>query len=144
MSIANQEDIKKILPHRDPFLLIDSIEEMSEEKIVGTADVLDTDFWVPGHFPQEPVMPGVLICEAIAQVGAYYVLSKPEYEGKIAYFGRMDKVKFKQKVVPGDTLRIEVKIGEMRGPVGFGSGKAYVGDKLACSLDMTFAIGDAE
>ena len=75
MSIANQEDIKKILPHRDPFLLIDSSEEMSEEKIVGTADVLDTDFWVPGHFPQEPVMPGVLQIEAMAQTGGLLVLS---------------------------------------------------------------------
>lgn len=144
MALADQEQIKEVLPHREPFLLIDTIESLDEEKIVGTANVEVDDFWVPGHFPEEPVMPGVLICEAIAQVGAYYVLSKPEYKGKIAYFGRMDKVKFKQKVVPGDVLRIEVKLGEMRGPVGFGSGKAFVGDKLACSLDMTFAIGDPE
>ena len=89
-------------------------------------------------------MPGVLICETIAQIGAFYVLSRPEYKGKIAYFGRMDKVRFKNKVVPGDLLRLEVTIGKMRGPVGFGEGKAYVGDKLCCSLEMTFAIGDAD
>lgn len=141
--LYDQEAIKQVLPHRDPFLLIDTIESIEGDKIIGTKQVTDHEFWVPGHFPQEPVMPGVLICETIAQVGAFYVLAKPENLGKLAYFGRMDKVKFKNKVVPGDLLRIEVTIGQMRGPVGTGSGKAYVGNKLCCSLDMTFALSDA-
>lgn len=140
--LCDKEGIKKVLPHREPFLLIDTIESMDENKVTGTKYVTADEFWVPGHFPQEPVMPGVLICEAIAQTGAYYVLSKPEYLGKIAYFGRMDKVRFKNKVVPGDTLRLEVTIGKVRGPVGFGEGKAFVGDKLCCSLELTFAVGD--
>lgn len=136
--------IKKVLPHREPFLLIDAIEKMDENSVTGLKRVTSEDFWVPGHFPQEAVMPGVLICEALAQTGAYYVLSKPENRGKIAYFGRMDKVRFKHKVVPGDTLRLEVEIGRLRGPVGFGTGKAYVGDTLCCQMEMTFALGDAE
>ncbi len=140
--LYDQAAIKEILPHREPFLLIDTIESMGESTIVGTKQVTDQEFWIPGHFPAEPVMPGVLICETIAQTGAFYVLSQLENKGKIAYFGRMDKVKFKNKVSPGDLLRIEVKIGQMRGPVGTGSGKAYVGDKLCCQLEMTFAIGE--
>ncbi|NCC83253.1 MAG: beta-hydroxyacyl-ACP dehydratase [Clostridia bacterium] len=142
--LYDREAIKQVLPHREPFLLIDTIEAIQDKTIIGTKQVTGDEFWVPGHFPQEPVMPGVLICETIAQIGAFYVLSRPEYKGKIAYFGRMDKVRFKNKVVPGDLLRLEVTIGKMRGPVGFGEGKAYVGDKLCCSLEMTFAIGDAD
>lgn len=90
-------------------------------------------------------MPGVLICETIAQTGAVYLLSQPDNKGKIAYFARMDKVRFRRKVVPGDRLRLEVDIdGNMRMGVGRGKGKAYVGDELVCDLEMTFAVGEAE
>ncbi len=141
------EAVKAVLPHRDPFLLIDGIESIDEENktITGVKDITENEFWVKGHFPQEPVMPGVLICETIAQAGAFYILNEEEYKGKIAYFARMDKVRFKNKVVPGDTLKLEVKMdGPVRMGIGKASGKAFVDGKLACSLDLTFAIGDPE
>ena len=133
--------IKEIIPHRDPFLLVDRIlEHVPGVSAVGELDVLDTAFWVPGHFPQRAVMPGVLIVEALAQVGSVAILALPENRGKIGFFAGIDKVRFKRQVVPGDTLRLECSITKMRGPIGFGEARATVGGELVCSGDLMFAI----
>ena len=133
--------IKEIIPHRDPFLLVDRIlEHVPGVSAVGELDVLDTAFWVPGHFPQHAVMPGVLIVEALAQVGSVAILALPENRGKIGFFAGIDKVRFKRQVVPGDTLRLECSITRMRGPIGFGEARATVCGELVCSGDLMFAI----
>jgi len=138
--IMDQEAIKKIIPHRDPFLLIDSVLELSSEHVVALKHVTGEEDFFRGHFPEYPVMPGVLIVEALAQAGAVSILSRPEFAGKIAFFGGLDKVRFKRQVRPGDTLRLEVQITRLRGPVGFGEGKAYVGEELACQASLMFAV----
>lgn len=132
----------EIIPHRQPFLLIDTIEELEEGKrAVGKKCVSYNEPFFAGHFPQEPVMPGVLIVEAMAQVGAVALLSKEEFKGKTAYFGGINSAKFKQKVVPGDVLTLELEITKQKGPIGIGTGKAYVDGKLVTQAELTFAIG---
>ncbi len=136
------KEIMKILPHRPPFLLIDRVEEIVEgEKIVAVKNVTMNEPFFVGHFPQEPVMPGVLIVEAMAQAGAVAVLSMEQFKGKTAYFGGIDKAKFRRKVVPGDTLRIEVEIIKLKMNAGIGKGTAYVDGKKACEAEITFLIG---
>jgi 3-hydroxyacyl-[acyl-carrier-protein] dehydratase len=133
--------IEAIIPHRAPFLLVDRVLEFEPGvSAVGELDVTDAAFWVPGHFPEYPVMPGVLIVEALAQVGAVALLSVPENQGKLAFFGGIDKVRFKRQVVPGETLRLSCTITKTRGPIGFGEAKATVNGELACSGDLMFAI----
>lgn len=139
--LFDQEKIKKIIPHREPFLLVDTVNTMTEDKISAEKKVTGEEDFFRGHFPGLPVMPGVLIIEALAQAGAVLILSRPEFQGKIAYFGGMDKVRFKRKVVPGDRLRLEVEITRMRGSIGFGRGQAYVGEELAAAADVIFAVG---
>lgn len=135
-------DIKAIIPHRYPFLLIDRVEELVEgEKIVAYKNLTANEEFFNGHFPQEPVMPGVLIIEAMAQAGAVAILSMDEYRGKTAYFGGIDKAKFRQKVVPGDTLRLEVEIVKLKKVAGIGKGIAYVGDKKVAEAELTFMLG---
>lgn len=135
-------DIKAIIPHRYPFLLIDRVEELVEgERIVAYKNVTANEEFFNGHFPQEPVMPGVLIIEAMAQAGAVAILSMEDFKGKTAYFGGIDKAKFRQKVVPGDTLRLEVEIIKLKRMAGIGKGIAYVGDKKAAEAELTFMIG---
>ncbi len=135
-------DIKAIIPHRYPFLLIDRVEELVEgERIVAYKNVTANEEFFNGHFPQEPVMPGVLIIEAMAQAGAVAILSMEDFKGKTAYFGGIDKAKFRQKVVPGDTLRLEVEIIKLKKMAGIGKGIAYVGDKKAAEAELTFMIG---
>jgi len=135
------DGIKAVIPHREPFLLIDRIEEfVPGVSAVGYLDVTADMFWVPGHFPDYAVMPGVLIVEACAQVGAVALLSLEENKGRIAFFAGIDKVRFKRQVRPGDTLRMSCTITKRRGPIGFGEAKAYVGDELACSGELMFAI----
>lgn len=137
------KEIKKIIPHRFPFLLVDKILELEEGKrAVGLKNVTGNEHFFEGHFPDYPVMPGVLIIEALAQVGALAVLKKPENKGKIAFFGGIDKARFRRQVVPGDQLRLEVEMTKLRGSVGKGIGKAYIGDELACEAELTFMLGN--
>lgn len=133
----------EIIPHRQPFLLIDTIEELEVGKrAVGRKCVSYNEPYFAGHFPQEPVMPGVLIIEALAQVGAVAILSQPEFKGRTAYFAAINSAKFKGKVTPGCVLRLETEIVKVKGPIGIGSAKAYVDDKLVTQAELTFAIGE--
>lgn len=136
------KDIKKIIPHREPFLLIDRVEECQVgESARAIKNVTYNEYFFRGHFPEEPLMPGVLIVEALAQTGAFSILSHDDYKGKIAYFAGLDKVKFKNKVVPGDTLTLDVEIIKKKGPLGIGKGRATVDGKLAVSCELKFFIG---
>ena len=134
-------EIKEILPHRYPFLLIDKVISMEGNKIVAIKNVTVNENYFQGHFPAEAVMPGVLIIEALAQTGAVAILSKNELKGKIAYFAGIDKAKFRRKVIPGDILRLEVEITKLRGRAGIGYGIAYVDDKKVCEGELTFMVG---
>ncbi len=139
--LMNLEQIKAIIPHRDPFLLLDTVESMTYDHIVAIKTVTGSEDFFRGHFPGYPVMPGVLIIEALAQAGAVCMLSRPEFLGQLGFFGGMDKVRFKRKVVPGDTLRLDVVINNVRGNIGFATAKAFVGDQLAASAEIICAIG---
>ena len=140
--MLNSQQIQEIIPHRYPFLLIDRIEDLEEGKrAIGVKNVSINEYFFQGHFPQEPVMPGVLIIEALAQVGAVALLSQETFKGKIAYFGGIDKAKFKRKVVPGDVLRLEVEMVKMKGPVGIAKGVAFVGQEKAVEAELTFVVG---
>lgn len=134
-------EIKEILPHRYPFLLIDKVISMEGNKIVAIKNVTVNENYFQGHFPAEAVMPGVLIIEALAQTGVVAILSKNEFKGKIAYFAGIDKAKFRRKVIPGDILRLEVEITKLRGRAGIGYGIAYVDDKKVCEGELTFMVG---
>ena len=136
------KEIEEIIPHRHPFLLIDCIEELEPGvRAVGYKAVTFHEDFFRGHFPQEPVMPGVLIVEALAQTGAVAILSVPENKGKVAYFGAINNAKFKKKVVPGDRLRLECHIIKRKGPVGVGKATATVDGKVAVAAELTFMIG---
>lgn len=140
--VMDIKDIMNTIPHRSPFLLVDRIEEMEEgRRIVGKKCVTYNEPFFAGHFPQEPVMPGVLIVEAMAQAGAVAILSMDEFKGKTAYFGGIKNAKFKKKVVPGDVLRLEVSIEKLKRNAGIGVGTAYVGDKVAAQAEIIFMIG---
>ena len=145
MSLYTTKEIMEIIPHRQPVLQIDTIEELEVgKKAVGKKCVSYNEPFFAGHFPQEPVMPGVLIVEALAQVGAVAILSLPENKGKTAYFGAINSAKFKGKVVPGDVLLLETEIIKSKGPIGVGSAKAYVDGKVVAQAELTFALGKAE
>lgn len=136
------KEIMEIIPHRQPFLLIDHIEELEPGiRAVGRKCVTYNEPFFNGHFPMEPVMPGVLILEALAQVGAVAILSQPENKGKTAYFGGIDKARFKKKVVPGDVLKLTLEIVKQKGPIGVGKATATVDGKIAATAEMTFAVG---
>jgi len=136
-----REQIEQILPHRDPFLLLDEVIELEPgRKVVATRLVRADDWWFPGHFPGRPVMPGVLIVEAMAQAGAVAVLVEEANRGKIAFFAGIDDCRFKRVVEPGDVLTLTCEIDVMRGPIGRGKASAYVGDQLAARGTLTFAV----
>ena len=135
------KEIMNIIPHRQPFLLVDRIEEFEPGvRAIGYKNVSYNEPYFAGHFPEEPVMPGVLQIEALAQVGAIAILSMEENKGKTAYFGGINSAKFKQKVVPGDILKLECEIFRRKGPIGIGSAKATVNGKIACIAELTFAV----
>ena len=135
------KEIMDIIPHRYPFLLIDKVIKIEENKITAIKNVTANEYYFQGHFPTEPVMPGVLIIESLAQAGAVALLSKDEFKGKIAYFAGINNAKFRRKVVPGDTLRLEVELIKIRGKAGIGYGIAYVEDKKVCEGELTFMVG---
>ncbi|MBQ6537332.1 MAG: 3-hydroxyacyl-ACP dehydratase FabZ [Eubacterium sp.] len=141
--LLNQDQIKEIIPHREPFLLVDEIEEMTPGvSAVGYKNVTGEEGFFRGHFPEYPVMPGVLIIEALAQVGAISVLSLEENKGKLAFFGGIDKAKFRKQVVPGDRLKLEVEIIKCKGPMGVGHALATVDGQKAAEAEIRFMIAD--
>ena len=142
MVLMDIVQIKEIIPHRYPMLLIDRVEELIEgQRIVAKKNVTINEPFFQGHFPHEPVMPGVLIVEAMAQAGAVALLSLPQFKGKTAYFGGIDKAKFRKKVTPGDTLILEVEILKIKANAGLGKGIARVDGKKVAEAELTFMIG---
>jgi 3-hydroxyacyl-[acyl-carrier-protein] dehydratase len=138
-------EIKDIIPHRYPFLLVDRIIEVEEgKKAVGIKNVTANEEFFNGHFPDYPVMPGVLIVEALAQVGAVAMLKKEENRGRLAFFTGIDKCRFKRQVKPGDQLKLEVEMIRFKGAIGKGKGIATVDGEVACELEMMFALGAKE
>jgi 3-hydroxyacyl-[acyl-carrier-protein] dehydratase len=136
-----QDVIESILPHRAPFLLLDEVTELEPGKrVVARRRVNEDDWWFAGHFPGRPVMPGVLIVEAMAQAGAVAVLIEEANRGKIAFFAGIDDCRFKRIVEPGDVLTLTCEIDTIRGPIGRGKATAYVGDALAARGTLTFAV----
>lgn len=134
-------EVMKIIPQRPPFLMIDRVESYEPGKnCIAYKNVCINEPHFAGHFPGNPIMPGVLIVEALAQAGAVAILSKEENKGKNALFGGIDKFKFKKQVVPGDVLRLEVNIIKEKGPIGVGEAIAYVNDKIAAKGELTFAV----
>ncbi len=141
--MLSTKEIMEIIPHRYPFLLVDQILELEPGKrAVGIKNVTANEPQFTGHFPGNPIFPGVLQVEALAQVGAVAILSLPENKTKLALFAGIDEVRFKRPVVPGDTLRLEVEILTMRRGIGKGNATAYIGEQIVCSGVLTFALTD--
>ena len=146
--MANSLDTKgimEIIPHRHPFLLIDKVEDyVPGEYCVAIKNVTYDESFFRGHFPEYPIMPGVLIVEALAQTGAVAILSEEDAKGRIAFFGGIKNARFRKQVKPGDVLELRCEITERRGPLGFGKGVAKVDGKVACQAEISFAIGDKQ
>ena len=141
MSLLTAKEIMEIIPHRQPFMLIDTIEELEPgTRAVARKCVSYNEPFFQGHFPGEPVMPGVLIVEALAQTGAVAILSLEENKGKTAYFAAINSTKFKKKVIPGDVLVLETEIIKVKGPMGIGKATATVDGKVAVQAELTFAV----
>ncbi len=138
----NREEIEKIIPHRAPMLLVDRITSLNDEEASGELDVREDAMFVQGHFPGNPVMPAVFELEAIAQVGAVAILSRPEFRGKTAYYASIDKAKFRRMVRPGDILRMTVRLTKIRGAFAVAEGAAYVGDELAAQAEIKCAVSE--
>jgi len=143
--MLNIEQIKQILPHREPFLMVDRVNELEPGvKASGVKAVSGNEWFFMGHFADKKVMPGVLIVEAIAQMGGIALLTMEEMKGKLAFLGRIKSARFREQVYPGDSLVLEAAIETVKESIGIGSGKAYVNGKLAASCELVFAIGEAE
>ena len=141
MSLLTAKEIMEIIPHRQPFMLIDTIEEMEPGvRALAKKCVSYNEPFFQGHFPGEPVMPGVLIIEALAQTGAVAILSLPENKGKTAYYAAINSATFKKKVIPGDVLMLKTEIIKVKGPMGIGKATATVDGKVAVQAELTFAI----
>ena len=139
--LYNKDQIKEIIPHREPFLLIDEIIEYTEkESVTAVKYVTGGEDFFSGHFPEYKVMPGVLILEALAQAGAFIVLSMDEYKGRIAFFAGADDVKWRRQVKPGDVLRLCVKVDKLKFGMGIADAKAYVGEEKACEAKIKFVV----
>ena len=139
--MLNKKEIKEIIPQREPFLMIDEVEEYTPgEKAIAYKNVDINEWYFKGHFPEKPIMPGVLIAESLAQAGAIAILSMEENKGKNALFAGIDKMKFKKIVVPGDRLKLEVNIIKRKGPIGVGEGIATVDGNLVAKGEFTFAV----
>ncbi|MDY0028274.1 MAG: 3-hydroxyacyl-ACP dehydratase FabZ [Candidatus Humimicrobiaceae bacterium] len=137
----NRDEIKKIIPHREPFLLIDEIVEVEQgKKIKAVKHVSDEEYYFKGHFPSNPIMPGVLIVETIAQAGAVLALMMPENKGKIVLFAGIDKVRFKKIVRPGDELILDVELENLKRNIGKAKGRATVRDEVVCTAEILFAL----
>ena len=143
MSVLTTKEIMDIIPHRHPFLLVDTIEELVPGvRAAGKKCVTYDEYYFRGHFPQEPVMPGVLILEALAQTGAVAALSLPENKGKLALFGGIKNARFRKQVIPGDVLTLHCELVEQHGPVGVGKASAWVDGKCAATAELTFVLTD--
>jgi len=143
--ILSSKEIQEIIPHRWPFLMVDKIIELEAGvKAVGLKNFTSTEFYFPGHFPDYPVVPGVLLAEALAQVGAVALLSMPENKGRIAFFAGMDGFRFRNPVFPGDTVTLEVTLTKLRGSIGKGISKATVDNKVVANGELMFAIQKGE
>lgn len=139
--MLNKEEIKKIIPQREPFLMIDEVLEFKPgESAIAYKRVREDEWYFKGHFPGNPIMPGVLITESLAQTGAVAILSMEENRGKNALFGGIDKMKFKRQVVPGDVLKLEVNIIKRKGPIGIGDAKATIDGQIVAKGELTFAL----
>jgi 3-hydroxyacyl-[acyl-carrier-protein] dehydratase len=139
------DEIKKILPHREPFLMVDRVDELDPGvSAKGVKAVSGNEWFFMGHFAETKIMPGVLIVEALAQMGGIALLTLPEMKGKLAFLGRIKNARFNDKVVPGDILRLETTIDVLKESIGMGTGIAYVGDKKVASASLVFAIGEEE
>jgi 3-hydroxyacyl-[acyl-carrier-protein] dehydratase len=138
-------EIRELIPHRYPFLLVDRVDELEPGvRAVGVKNVTQNEPFFEGHFPDYPVMPGVLVVEALAQLGAVGVMANNEYRKKLALFAGIDGVRFRRQVVPGDVLSLEVEISRLRGSTGRGNGRASVGGERVCEAELTFAFADKE
>lgn len=138
-------EIRALIPHRYPFLLVDRVDELEPGlRAVGIKNVTQNEPFFEGHFPEYPVMPGVLIVEAMAQVGAVGVMAVEEYRQKLALFAGIDGVRFRRQVVPGDVLRMEVEISRLKGQIGRGKGRATVDGQRVCEADLMFAFAEKE
>jgi 3-hydroxyacyl-[acyl-carrier-protein] dehydratase len=141
----DRDGIRAIIPHREPFLLVDEVTELEPGvRAVGRYLVKPDDWYLPGHFPGNPIMPGVLQVEALAQLGAVCGLAHPDFSGKLALFAGIDDVRFKRIVRPGDVLDLECAISRLRGPIGKADASAHVGGELACRAALTFALTTLE
>lgn len=141
--MLTSQQIQEILPHRYPFLLVDRIVELEEGKrAVGLKNVTINEEFFNGHFPQYPVMPGVLIMEALAQVSAVIMLTKEGNEGRLGLLAGIDECRFKKQVKPGDQLRLEVEITRIKGSIGKGKGLATVDGEMVCEMELVFAFGN--